>query len=51
MRALTLFAAGLLCGLAIQTVVAENEVVGLNHVGISVPNMPEAVTYYTQKIR
>ena len=50
MRGLMLFAAGLLCGLTIQTVVAENEVVGLNHVGISVPSIPDAVTFYTQKM-
>jgi len=48
-----LFAAGLVAGLAIQAVVAQNTnggVVMMNHVGISVPNIAEAVTYYTQKM-
>jgi catechol 2,3-dioxygenase-like lactoylglutathione lyase family enzyme len=50
MRGPVLFVAGLLCGLAVHTAIAENEVVGLNHVGLSVPNIPEAVAFYTQKM-
>jgi catechol 2,3-dioxygenase-like lactoylglutathione lyase family enzyme len=53
MRGAMLFAAGLVAGLAIQAVMAENTnggVVMMNHVGISVPNIAEAVTYYTQKM-
>src|SRR5580658_2404403 len=53
MRGAMLFAAGLVAGLAIQSVMAQNTnggVVMMNHVGISVPNIPEAVTYYTQKM-
>jgi catechol 2,3-dioxygenase-like lactoylglutathione lyase family enzyme len=48
-----LFVAGLTVGLAMQTVVAQSGnkgVVMMNHVGINVPNIPEAVTYYTQKM-
>ena len=48
-----LFAAGLFAGLALQVGIAQNNnagVVMMNHVGISVPNIPEAVTYYTQKM-
>ena len=50
MRGLFLFVAGVLVGLAIpaavQTVTAQNQnrgIVGLNHAGISVPNLDEAV--------
>jgi catechol 2,3-dioxygenase-like lactoylglutathione lyase family enzyme len=53
MRGVMLFAAGLFAGLAIQVVTAQNSnpgVVMMNHVGISVPNVDEAVTYYTQKM-
>jgi len=48
-----LFAAGLLAGLVIQVGTAQHSgtgVVMMNHVGISVPNIDEAVTYYTQKM-
>lgn len=54
MRGAVLFAAGLFAGLAIQVVTAQSSssagVVMMNHVGISVPNIDEAVTYYTQKM-
>jgi catechol 2,3-dioxygenase-like lactoylglutathione lyase family enzyme len=50
MRGLLLFVAGLFCGLAVQTAVAQNEVVGLNHVGVAVPNIPEAAAFYTEKM-
>ena len=53
MRGVMLFAAGLFAGLAIQVLMAQNTnggVVMMNHVGISVPNIAEAVTYYTQKM-
>ena len=53
MRGAMLFVAGLFAGLAIQVGMAQNNnsgVVMMNHVGISVPNIPEAVTYYTQKM-
>src|SRR3954467_1708971 len=48
-----LFVAGLFAGLAMQVGVAQNSsagVVMMNHVGISVSNIAEAVTYYTQKM-
>jgi catechol 2,3-dioxygenase-like lactoylglutathione lyase family enzyme len=53
MRGPMLFVAGLVVGLAIQAVMAQNTnsgVVMMNHVGISVPNIAEAVTYYTQNM-
>jgi catechol 2,3-dioxygenase-like lactoylglutathione lyase family enzyme len=48
-----LFAAGLLVGLTVHVAVAQNAndgVVMMNHVGINVPNIDDAVTYYTQKM-
>ena len=51
MRGLLLFVAGILVGLAVQAAMAQNQnrgIVGLNHVGISVPNLEEAVAYYTK---
>ena len=53
MRGAMLFAAGLFVGLAVPVVVAQNArggVVMMNHVGINVPNIAEAVTYYTDKM-
>ena len=54
MRGAMLFAAGLIAGLAVTVGLAQNAnnngVVMMNHVGINVPNIPEAITYYTQKM-
>jgi catechol 2,3-dioxygenase-like lactoylglutathione lyase family enzyme len=53
MRGAVLFAAGLFAGLAAHVVIAQNAssgVVMMNHVGINVPDIAEAVTYYTQKM-
>jgi len=53
MRGAMFFAAGLFAGLAIQVGLAQyanSGVVMMNHVGINVPNIAEAVTYYTQKM-
>jgi len=54
MRGAMLFAAGLIAGLAVSVGLAQNAgnngVVMMNHVGINVPNIPEAITYYTQKM-
>src|SRR5207249_8977116 len=53
MRGVMLFVAGLAVGLAVQAAVAQTGnkgVVMMNHVGINVPNIPEAVTYYTGKM-
>jgi len=49
MRGCVLFVAGILVGLAVQVTVAQNAgIVALNHVGLSVPNIDEAVAYYTK---
>jgi catechol 2,3-dioxygenase-like lactoylglutathione lyase family enzyme len=50
-----LFAAGLLVGLAVHTGVAQSltpnrGLVGLNHVGVAVPDLPKAVEYYTKTL-
>jgi catechol 2,3-dioxygenase-like lactoylglutathione lyase family enzyme len=51
MRGSLLFSVGLLSGLAVHVVLAQtNGVQMMNHVGINVPNMAEAVTYYTEKM-
>jgi catechol 2,3-dioxygenase-like lactoylglutathione lyase family enzyme len=52
MRGFVLFVAGVLCGLAVQTTMAQNENAGvvLNHVGISVPSIPDAAAFYIQKM-
>ena len=53
MRGAMLFAAGLIAGLAIHVGMAQNTssgVVMMNHIAINVPNIAEAVTYYTQKM-
>jgi len=53
MRGLVLFVAGILVGAAVQTTIAQNErpgVVGLNHVGVAVPDIPAAAAYYTEKL-
>ena len=53
MRGALLFAAGLFVGLAVHVGLAQttgNGVVMMNHVGINVPNIDEAVRYYTQKM-
>src|SRR4249919_947175 len=52
MRSLSLFVAGIVVGLAItavaQTQLPNRGIVGLNHVALSVPNLDEAVNYYTK---
>ena len=53
MRGAMLCVAGLAAGMAVQVAVAQSGnkgVVMMNHVGINVANIPEAVTYYTQKM-
>jgi catechol 2,3-dioxygenase-like lactoylglutathione lyase family enzyme len=53
MRGAMLFAVGLFVGVAVHAALAQstaNNVVMMNHVGINVPNIDEAVTYYTQKM-
>ena len=51
MRSLFFLATGIVIGLAVQSVIAQSPnhgIVFLNHVGISVPNLDQAVTYYTK---
>jgi catechol 2,3-dioxygenase-like lactoylglutathione lyase family enzyme len=51
MRKALLFVAGIVVGLAVSAVAqqtANRGIVGLNHVALSVPNLDEAVTYYTK---
>ena len=53
MRSVMLFVSGLAVGLAVQVAVAQggnSGVVMMNHVGINVASIPEAVTYYSQKM-
>ena len=53
MRSTMLFVCGLLVGLAVNVTVAQSGGAGvemMNHVGVTVPNVTEAVTYYTQKM-
>ena len=47
------YLAGLFTGLAVHVAIAQSSTTGvsmMNHVGINVPNVDEAVTYYTQKM-
>ena len=51
MRSAFLFVAGIIVGLAVEAAVAQSPnkgIVGLNHVALSVPNLDEAVKYYTK---
>ena len=51
LAAATLFVAGIVVGLTIQMAIAQSAnrgIVGLNHVGIAVPDLDAAITYYTE---
>jgi catechol 2,3-dioxygenase-like lactoylglutathione lyase family enzyme len=53
MRGAVLFVAGLFTGLVVHMAAAQGDTRGvemLNHVGINVPNVAEAVAYYTEKM-
>src|SRR5438105_11408956 len=55
MRGAFLFIAGLVVGLAVEVAIAQNSspnkgTVGLNHVCIVVPDLDEAVNYYTKTL-
>jgi catechol 2,3-dioxygenase-like lactoylglutathione lyase family enzyme len=54
MRVVMVFVVGLMVGAVMQVPFAQtqnqNQVVMMNHVGIRVPNIEEAVNYYTQKM-
>jgi len=50
---ITVFLAGLTVGLTMQAALAQvgnREVVMMNHLGVNVPDSPQAVSYYTQKM-
>ena len=50
MRYLSVFLAGILVAVAVQVSIAQSSndgVIRVNHVGISVPDLDEAVDYYT----
>jgi catechol 2,3-dioxygenase-like lactoylglutathione lyase family enzyme len=51
MRGLYLFVAGVVVGLVVHIAAAQNQnrgIIGVNHVGIAVPDLDEALTYYTE---
>jgi len=54
MRGLALFVAGTVAGLAVSAVAQglspNHGIVGLNHVGVSVPDIDKAVEYYTKTL-
>jgi catechol 2,3-dioxygenase-like lactoylglutathione lyase family enzyme len=56
MRAFMLFVTGLLVGVGLHTVAAQSSkspntgLVQVNHVGMNVPNLDEAVAYYTKTL-
>ena len=53
MRKLLLFIGGVLVGLVIQMAIAQsqnNNIVRVNHVGIAVPDVEEALTYYSETL-
>jgi catechol 2,3-dioxygenase-like lactoylglutathione lyase family enzyme len=52
MRGFTLFAAGLVLGLAIQVIGAQSqsEPLKLNHVAVSVPDLDEGIKFYTRAL-
>ncbi len=55
MRNAFLFIAGIAVGLAVDAALAQNGspnrgLVGLNHVGVAVPNLDEALNYYTKTL-
>ena len=53
MRKLLLFVGGIVVGLAVQMAIAQSQnrnIVRVNHVGIAVPDLDEAVTYYTETL-
>ena len=50
---IALFVAGLTVGLTMQAVLAQGgnrSVVMMNHLGVNVPDIPQAVSYYTEKM-
>ena len=54
MRKLLLFASGIAVGLVVQMAIAQSSqnqnIVGINHIGLAVPDLDAAVTYYTETL-
>ena len=53
MRGLSLFIGGIAVGLAVQMAIAQSQnrnIVGVNHVGIAVPDLDAALAYYTETL-
>ena len=53
MRSAAMFITGLFAGLAVHAVMAQSAATGVemaNHIGVNVPDVAQAVTYYTQKM-
>ena len=51
MRGIVLFLTGIAVGLAVQTGIAQKRTdVYINHVGVAVPSVPDALAFYTQKM-
>jgi len=53
MRGAALFFSGLIVGLAVHVVMAQSAGTGVemaNHIGVNVPNVADAVTYYSTKM-
>jgi catechol 2,3-dioxygenase-like lactoylglutathione lyase family enzyme len=55
MRGLSLFLGGVAVGLGVQLAIAQSQnqnddIVRLNHVGVSVPDMGSAISYYTETL-
>jgi catechol 2,3-dioxygenase-like lactoylglutathione lyase family enzyme len=53
MRSVLLFVSGILVALGVQALIAQSPnrgIVGMNHVGINVPNLDQAVEYYTKTL-
>ena len=55
MRGCMLFVVGLTVGVAVQALAAQTMtpnrgLIGLNHVGVAVPDLNEAITYYTKTL-
>ncbi len=53
MRGVSLFVAGVLVGLAVHMAIAQDRsggIIGVNHVGLAVPDIDAAVEYYTETL-
>jgi len=51
MRGIVLFLTGIAVGLAVQTGIAQKRTdIYINHVGVAVPSVPDALAFYTQKM-